>query len=191
MEQTELQTFQLDSPLQLLIKLSWGIRQLKAALESTDMPGSFFPAVYTAFDCTITAWQMSDWVYEFYSGRAELPLSQDPKFSRSEKLRKFQGWVCEQSPYLRICMHIANSNKHFGVSRHPDPDLKVSIDWKVESRMSAGMTVGRPLVDRSFRLIVTDGGVSHEILHILGKAHDFWADQIKEPSLIGLYDQDI
>lgn len=190
MEQTELQTFQLDSPLQLLIKLSWGIKQLKAALGSADMPGSFFPAVYTAFDCTITAWQMSDWVYAFSSGRTELPLSQDPKFSKSEKLRRFQAWVCEESPHLRICMHIANSNKHFGVSRHRDPGLKVSIDWKVESQMSAGMTVGRPLVDRSYKLVVTEGGVSYEILQILGKAHDFWADQINEPSLIGLYDKD-
>jgi hypothetical protein len=191
MGQTELQTFQLNSPLQLLIKLAWGIKQLKAAIGSTDMPGSFYPAVYTAFDCTITAWQMSDWVYEFYSGKVELPLSQDLKYSKSEKLRKFQGWVCEQSPYLRICMHIANSNKHFGVSRHPDPGLKVTIDWNVESQMSAGMSVGGRLVDRSYRLMVTDGGISHEILHILCNAHDFWADQIKEPSLIGLYDQDV
>jgi hypothetical protein len=184
MSERKLQTFQLDSPLQLLLKLGWGIKGLRGYLNSGDAAENFFPAIYTAFDCAITAWQMTDWVWGFYSETVSLPQSQDPRFKKAERLGKFQAWICEQSNYLRICKHIANSNKHFGVDRHHDPSLKLSVDWSYES-FTAGMAVGQPLVRPSWKLSVADTQGRYEALHVLEQAFEFWAMQINEPSLIG------
>lgn len=185
-----LQTFQLDTPLQLLIKFAWSFKQLRGHLSNEDQAAAFFPSVYTAFDACITAWQLTDWVWKFYSPTIDLPQSADVKYQRCKPFTKFQGWVSEQSPDLRICKHIANSNKHFGVDSHYDEDLKVFVDWKVETVFTAGMTVGRPLVDRSWRLMVTDAGADYEILGVLRRAFEFWAFQINEPGLISLLDEE-
>ncbi|MBA1192813.1 hypothetical protein G7007_08065 [Pseudomonas entomophila] len=184
-----LQTFQIDTPLQLLIKLIWNIKQLRIHLDNKDRAAAFFPSVYSAFDACITAWQLTDWVWKFYSPKVDLPRSENPKYQGCKPFTKFQGWVSEQSSALRICKHIANSNKHFGVDSHYDEDLKVFVDWKIETAFSAGMAAGRPLVDRPWQLMVIDSGEEHEILVVLRRAVEFWATEIREPSLIGMLDE--
>ncbi|QOI06223.1 MULTISPECIES: hypothetical protein [Pseudomonas syringae group genomosp. 2] len=188
MAQNELQTFQLSTPLQLMQKFAWGINQLRRALESADKASSFFPSVYMAFDCSITAWHMCDWVWGFYSGKVALPLSTDPKLVRAEPFKKFQARVREQSNCLRICMHIANSNKHFGVDRHPDPSLKTPVEHSVIPSFTAGSTAGSPLAYHAYSLMVIDGVAKHDILDVLSGAFSFWADFINEPSLMELLD---
>lgn len=184
-----LQTFQLDSPLQLLVKFAWNIKQLRNYLVCDDKAAAFYPAVYAAFDASITAWQLTDWVWKFNSSTDFLPLSNDPRFQKAKPLKKYQAWLVEKSPDLKICEHIANSNKHFGVDRHFNQDLEVFVDWRVESVFSAGMSVGQPLVQHSWRLVVVDSGKSHEILSVLQRSFEFWARHINEPGLISLLEE--
>lgn len=186
-----LQTFQIDNPLQLLLKLGWNIKKLNEAIRSSDRGAAFFPSVYLVFDCAITAWQVSDWIYGFYSPTEDLPLSSDPTVRSKSKLVKFQAWACEQCASVRVVKHLANSNKHYGVDRKPDHSLRVSVEWTVESEFRAGSTVGAPLVDRSYKFVINDSGRRVEALQVFKEAFEFWALQIKEPSLIAYLDENL
>lgn len=191
MEEKVIQTFQINTPLQLLLKLGWNIKKLNEALNSVDEGGAFFPSVYLVFDCAITAWQLSDWVFGFYSPMVELPLSLDSEFKGKSKLVRFQAWACEQSDSVRVVKHLANSNKHFGVDRKPDPNLIASVEWTLESVFAAGSTAGSPLVGRSYRFVINDSGRRVEALQVFIKAFEFWALFIKEPTLIGYLNDEL
>ncbi|MEJ5862046.1 hypothetical protein [Pseudomonas farsensis] len=182
-----LQTFQLDSPVHLLVKFHWNIKQLRSHLTHEDKAAAFYPAVYAAFDACITAWQLTDWVWKFSQQDGDVRLG-DSELLTGRPLSEYQMWIREHSSDLRICQHIANSNKHFGVGKHYNANIKVVVDWQVESVFAAGMAVGRPLVDRSWRLLVNDSGYTHDILVILERAFRFWAKQI-QPSLLSLLDE--
>lgn len=184
----QFQTFQLDTPLQLLLKLAWDIKQLRASVKSPEKAGEFFPTVYKAFDCAITAWQMSDWVWANIENKDEILQKVPEKYAGRKPLSQFQALICDENKYIRICSHIANSNKHFGVDNRPDPNLKVSVVWNVESTFAAGMSVGSPLVDRSYRLMVDDSGHEYEALEIMMGALQFWAKELREDSVLQLLD---
>lgn len=182
-----LQTFQLDSPVHLLVKLHWNIQQLRTHLSHEDKAAAFYPAVYAAFDACITAWQLTDWVWKFSQQDGDGRLGGSVLLT-GKTLSEYQMWIRQQSSDLRICQHIANSNKHFGVDRHYNANITVIVDWRVESVFVAGMAVGRPLVDRSWRLLVNDSGHTHDILAVLERAFLFWAKHI-QPSLVSLLDE--
>jgi len=83
---------------------------------------------YIAFNCAVTAWHMTDWVW------AELDRE------KREKIQKLVGTRCElvstnPKPLqtyarcfdaLKVCELIANGSKHC-VLRHPDPSVSTAV----------------------------------------------------------------
>ncbi|MCK0547876.1 MULTISPECIES: hypothetical protein [Pseudomonas syringae group] len=188
MVERQFQTFQLNSPLQLLIKLVWNVKQLRSSVRSSDKAGEFFPTVYKAFDCAITAWQLADWVWASVQDKGAILSKVPTKYAGRKPLAQFQALICDENKYLRICRHIADSNKHFGVDHRPDPKLKVSVEWTIESEFAAGSAAGSPLVDRSYRLVVNDSGQEYEALEVMKGALEFWAKELGEQSILQLLD---
>lgn len=188
MAEKQFQTFQLHTPLQLLLKLAWGVKELRASMRSPDEAGEFFPTVYKAFDCAITAWHMADWVWANIEDKDAVLKKVPPEYAKRQPFAQFQALICHESQYIRICRHIADSNKHFGVDHRPDPNLKISVDWTVKSIFAAGTAVGRPLVDRSYQLIVNDSGEQYEALEVMIGALEYWATELGETAILQLLD---
>ncbi|SRR6266851_1202949 len=58
------QVFALATPAHMLEKLWWEIEQLKRSLEPDDRYRISGVATYHAFNCAITSWHITDWVWE-------------------------------------------------------------------------------------------------------------------------------
>jgi len=122
----------------LLEKLRYETGSLNTT-ERHDVTGR----AYIAFNCAVTAWHMTDWVW------AELDQSQ------REKVQTLAGTSCKlaateplplqeyarlSSPALKLCESLANGSKHC-VLRRPDPH--------VSTRMTdgEGIDYGNPVVN--------------------------------------------
>lgn len=160
------QTFALEGCQDVHNKLEWEIDGLKAALGTAE-PDEL---AYRAFNCAVTAWQLTDWVWGDLSPehKAELGFT---------KLYEFQGYCREQCRGLHLCRHIATASKHQEVTQHPDPDIEVSM-FAEELDASASASTGKPGVTCAWRLSVRDRGVNRDAVAVFEEALSFWDHMI-------------
>jgi hypothetical protein len=62
-----------------------------------------------ALNCAMTAWHLSEWIYNEYHERLGTEFS---------SLKDFQAKMKEQCPSLQIMHDLANGTKHFKLNRH-------------------------------------------------------------------------
>jgi len=116
---------------------------------------------YIAFNCAVTAWHMTDWVW------AEL----DP--IQREKIQALAGTTCEleatnpkplqayarrESPALKLCELLANGSKHY-ILRNPTHVSTTITDGE-------GVDYGNP--------VVNDGGKETWVGEVLCQAVCWW-----------------
>lgn len=169
--------FYLKTPFDLLSKLKWGINRFKEATTENEPGKQFFPAVYYAFDCGITAWSMVDWVWKFH----EADLKLDARFSGKKSC--FEQWVRDESQALRICYQLANSAKHLGIDKFADAGLVTDVEWAREEHFSPGSTAGTPLLRHRYYFNIDDAGIPLQVHEVLDGAYLFWCRELQIPPL--------
>jgi hypothetical protein len=153
------QVFAPATPAHMLEKLWWEIEQLKRSLEPDDRYRIFGVATYHAFNCAITSWHISDWVWESFDVRQREHLAHRSNgatfdLSATDSLLKFQDVLREKHRSLHICWQIATGSKHKNI-RKPDPVIKVEKVWVNQSQAGI-MRCGQPLGWHRQELIIYD-----------------------------------
>ncbi|KPX55570.1 hypothetical protein LCH33_002834 [Pseudomonas amygdali] len=168
--------FYLETPLHLLMKLKWGINRFNECVEINEPGQQFFPAVYYAFDCGVTAWSMVDWVWKYHN--SEIVKRFGPK--RND----FAEWVRQSSDHLRICYQLATSAKHRGVDNFADHGLRTGVEWLPEEPFSAGSTAGSPMVRHRYYFSMDDSGTKRQVGEVLEGAYLFWCQELRIPPIV-------
>ena len=85
---------------------------------------------YHAYNFAVTAWHMTDWVWEGSS--AEQPAEIFARLAGTGARRKtaFQNGARKRSRAIHICRQIATGSKHVTVTDHPEPHVRAEIRWK-------------------------------------------------------------
>jgi hypothetical protein len=84
---------------------------------------------YVAFNCAVTAWHMTDWIWvEMDQGQRERVQALACTNFQLEKTnpRPLQAYVRTASNALRLCELIANGSKHCSL-RSPDPGVSTTM----------------------------------------------------------------
>ncbi len=174
---SQIKHFHLKTPFDLLLKLKWGINRFNEAIEKNEPGEQFFPAVYYAFDCGVTAWSMVDWAWKYH----EAELKTNPLFSKKGK-KDFEQWVRNESDHLRICYQLATSGKHLGVDSYADSGLVTEIQWE-QQPFTAGSPVGEPLIRHRYYFNVDDNGTLLQVGDVLEGAYQFWCRELQIPPI--------
>jgi len=131
--------FLLGSPSDVPHKLYWELAQLKRALaiKAAEIGFTHAPS-YHAFNFSVTAWHLADWVWEAVSTpewRAEIlrPLGITTNGShRGNDLRSFQTAIREKCRAIHICRQLATGSKHMTVRQSPDPTVRTEMRWSLK-----------------------------------------------------------
>lgn len=183
--QSSKQSFELQLPIQFLKKLEWDVSQLSDLEKHLDIR-----SVYQSINCAITAWHMTDWVFQFMtegqganftparSAHLQKRIAQSPAPDRTwqqlkdelekAQLSKFRSRIMEASDELRICRYVADTSKHRRLTHNPDYELQATtVSWSPED----GATWQFPLI--------FDGPKQYRLPELMHRAHRFWAIYIR------------
>lgn len=180
------QVFALATPAHVLHKLWWEIGQLKRSLDPDDEYRISGDAIYHAFNCAITSWHISDWIWESFgpAERASLARRFSQSFDATSKdaLIKFQDLLREKHRPLHICWQIATGSKHKNI-RKPDPLIAVEETWINQSQAGL-MRAGQPLGWHRQHLLIYDGDKKLAALDVFNEAADRWEDELRTAGLL-------
>jgi len=114
-EQKAQKSFELRDSRDILEKLQWELSNLFSR-QRHDIK----VCQYHAFNCAVTAWHATDWLWQDISQglRSELQV---------RSLQDFQDYVRKACPELNLCHQIANGSKHCLLERNPDPTISAVI----------------------------------------------------------------
>jgi hypothetical protein len=148
----------MDDPQQLLAKLLWEIQCLTDAM-SVWVDNEAFPvAIFTAFNAVVTAWHITDWVWQSSPERRAV-LATRYNFTYAETdtgirrgLEKFQTAVANDCRALYVCREVANGSKHMRKSK-VDPDVQAKAEWHKALARAGVVNVG----DYVMELTIGDG----------------------------------
>jgi hypothetical protein len=156
----------LDSPADLLAKLNWEILQLGHVIIENETVAS-----YRAFNCAVTAWSITDWVWNSAPAqlrerfRAESP---NPKARGGEPLASLLRQQCRE---LAICQQLANGSKHFILDSHNDANISSYRSPSVSFYVSEnGETRSAP----THGVFINDGTRVYSDVGLFSRAHDHW-----------------
>jgi len=153
------QTFAIESAQDMAEKLNW---EVEAYREEADLQ----PKLWRAFNCAVTAWHISDWLWKERQA-ANLPVSE---------VSMFQAKMQAQSRYLRMCKHIATASKHSGVDRRPDPTIQVIVRAKGDHE---DLTISETDHTRHWEIIISDAIGEADALEVFLGAQQFWDHEIR------------
>jgi hypothetical protein len=168
--------FALATPHHLLIKLHWEVRQLRASLPSKRRPIDLHEPAYHAFNCAITCWHLTDWVWESADEERRQLISSNFGVGL-RKIEDFQSALRLRHRSLHICWQIANGSKHFKL-RKTDPNIKTDEMWEYRPAMAGRMQAGEPLGSYVYRLSLTDGDLRLEALDVFEDAMKAWEREL-------------
>ena len=75
---------------------------------------------YHAFNCAVTAWHVTDWLWRDISPALKSEL-------QVKRCEDFQDYVRNACPALKLCHQIANGSKHCLVERNPNSTISAVI----------------------------------------------------------------
>jgi hypothetical protein len=181
------QVFALATPADMLNKLYWEISQLEMALKPDEHYRISGTATYNAFNCAITSWHISDWVWETFGAveREHLIRRFGATFNvkRKDALEKFQKLLRDQHRTLLVCWQIATGSKHKNM-RQPDPLIEVAEVWINQSQAGL-MRAGQPLGWHRQHLMVRDGEEKIEAQKLFKHSADIWDREFRSWGLLG------
>ena len=163
----QLKTCHLGAPADVLDMLTWQFEDLAATdreqLRAID---------YKTMQCAVTAWQLSDWVFEDLPAqlRAEWQIKAR---TAGPDLASFQTWVRSRSSALRICYVIANAFKHRTLRKDSEP----GITSDTMNRLSESLQL-------TSRRIFTHEGFVLDPVDVMSEAVAFWATRLGEAGLL-------
>jgi hypothetical protein len=115
-EQKAQETFRLSDSRDILEKLQWELDTLFCR-QRHDIR----VCQYHAFNCAITAWHVTDWLWQDMS--AEFKAER-----RWNTCTEFQNYVREECPELKLCYQIALGSKHCRLTgRNANPAISAKI----------------------------------------------------------------
>lgn len=175
------QVFAIATPAHMLAKLHWEIKQLKISLETEQKPAFAHAPAYHAYNCAITSWHLTDWVWESADAEARTRicarLNATFNLAAKDALEKFQIAVRAKHRSIYICWQIATGSKHVNI-RKSDPTIKTEEVWQPQS-VAGQMECGRtPLGSYLYRLSLTDNGISRSAVDIFHEAFKNWEDEL-------------
>jgi hypothetical protein len=157
----------LDSPTDLLEKLRWEIVQLGLPVSEEAV------ASYRAFNCAVTAWSISDWVWNAVSEDLRKQLRAESPKPEASDAECFASLLRKQSRELAICQQLANGSKHFILDRYNDKTVSSYRTASVSFYLSA---TGAEHIEHSHGVFVEDGARVYSDLGLFTRACDYWRE---------------
>jgi len=143
-------------------------------------------ASFIAFNTAITAWHISDWIWQSspetrskMASKLKVQFDEKTPTGRRVGLGRFQNNVAEQCRALHICREIANGSKHMRMDR-PDADVKAVAEWH-EAIQGAGFAVPGDLV---MSLSVMDGDTKDDAGQVFLSALGYWESLFMSEKLV-------
>jgi hypothetical protein len=165
----------LNDPQQMLAKLLWEIRELNKAM-SVWVDNEEFPvAIFIAFNAIVTAWHITDWVWQLSDERRKV-LAERYGFNYAETdtgirrgLEKFQNAVARDCRALHVFREIANGSKHMK-KRKIDPDISATAKWHKALEKVGVVNVD----DYVMSLSISDSNQTLDVVAWLIDAFGYW-----------------
>jgi hypothetical protein len=124
-------SFELRDSRDMLEKLQWELNNLFFR-QRYDIAA----CQYHAFNCAVTAWHATDWLWQDILSNPELKTKMS-----WDKCHEFQRYVRDNCPALRLCYQIATGSKHC-LFEHKAADSTISA---VISK-GEGYDLGNPII---------------------------------------------
>jgi len=186
--------FVLANPTDVLHKLYWEIAQLKKVLveEPEKIAFTHAPAYY-AFNCSVTAWHLADWIWEASTPqlREEILqwLGKNSTGERGKDFGIFQIAIMEKCRAIHICRQLATGSKHMTVRQHPDSNVRAEMVWNREPARASKVRAGDAAMKYSYQLLIGDDDIPSPAVAIFEDAFRFWNNCLedwgfKESSLV-------
>ena len=150
------QTFAVENARDMSEKLWW---EIEAYRDEPDLQ----PKLWRAFNCAVTAWHISDWLWK---ERVDAGLTVGDVF-------KFQNKMQARSRELRLCKYIATASKHKGVDRSPDPTIQVIV--RAKNTQEEGVPIDH---SSHWEVMISDASGESDALGVFYKAYEFWNTEI-------------
>jgi hypothetical protein len=172
--------FLLATPSHVLHKLYWELGQLKRALviEAETVGVTHAPA-YHAFNFSVTAWHLTDWIWEVSTleFRRELlrHLGKTCTGRDGKDFECFQTAMREKCRPIHICRQLATGSKHMTVRRYPDPRVRAEIRWNLEAT-----AVSEGERKHHYELVIWDDDVARPAVEIFEDALHHWHRFLRE-----------
>ena len=149
------QAFAVEDAKELTQKLWWEIEAYR------DEP-SLQSKLWRAFNCAVTAWCITDWVWKEQHKAKGMKEDDWQKLAQSRCLE------------LRLCKYIANASKHGGVDRSPDSTINVIVR-ATDAPASSSDDVSH---SSHWEIMVSNNSGDQDALKVFYKVHDFWMSQV-------------
>jgi hypothetical protein len=171
--------FLLATPADMYWKLSWELTELGTAMSSDKNRFPRQAPAYHAFNCALTAWHMTDWVWQATDAEQRLWLSSKFQFALvkddRKSLSRFYDSIASACPQLHVCRQIANGSKHMKLDRF-DPDVQVQADWLRVVEPHGTLRPGDLMMD----LRISVGSDQTTATHLFAKVFRFWEQLLSE-----------
>lgn len=167
--------FSLATPQHMLAKLYWEIEQLKKASAEEGRKLTFHQEqAYCAFNCAITAWHLTDWVWGDASEALRIEMCKYLDATTCCK-RDFQNAICRKYRALHICRQIANGSKHMKLERE-DPVVEVGAIWEEHMPRAGSARAGEKISGFLRKFVVVDNEIRKPAVEVFDEAGENWKD---------------
>jgi hypothetical protein len=167
--------FAMNEPQHMWVKLAWELQHLTSSMSVWEDEGPYPEAIFRAFNTAVTAWHISDWLWQS-SPETRAIVKKRFKISSKETasgikkgLKRFQNTVAADCRALYICREIANGSKHMRKS-NPDPAIKAMVKWDKAVEAVGLVKPG----DLNMSLIIADGEKEQDALLWFIEAFGYW-----------------
>jgi hypothetical protein len=153
-EQKAQKSFELRDSRDILEKLHWELNNLFFR-QRHDIKA----CQYHAFNCAVTAWHVTDWLWQDMSPALKSDL-------HVKSCKAFQDYVRNACPALNLCHEIANGSKHCLVERNPDSTISAVISD------GEGNDYGNPVIVKGDTHHLADTVFYHALFWFQSFVHD-------------------
>ena len=183
--------FGLSQPQHLMSKLYYELQQLMDSLSVWTKSGSFPEPLFIAFNTAVTAWHITDWLWEskettraLMSKRFKFDYNEWSQNGRNTGLERFQTAVANDCRPLYICREIANGSKHMR-RRKSDSAIKAISEWHPAVQPGGHVKVG----DLVLTLKIVDGDKQQDATYLFIEAAGYWENLLTAEKLITVEDR--
>lgn len=169
----------------MLSKLLWEIYELTNSMSVWQENGSWPVPMFQAFNTAVTAWHITDWLWQSNLQTRTLLRKRYGVFNDETKkglhkgLEAFQNAVAKESRDLYICREIANGSKHMR-TRKRDEKVRATAKWDAVVE-GVGLVKAGDLV---LSLRVTDGEQEMDAEWCFIQALGYWERLFNDLNLI-------